>query len=155
MRIRLGINMFEEPKFVRLALLEKYAPAIVAKFAELLNAPASSRFEARSRLSTLSVKAINDYAIEASYVGTTIHFQLSLTYSDKDKTIGRVVCLHKYMALEKVRFDILGNFTFDPAGSTDLPLDNDGETRTLANSHGDIVMHFLDEAIAAGAQEFA
>ena len=102
----------------------------------------------------MQVTQIDDYTIDALYLGTTVRFQLFLTY-ENGQSMGRVICLNKYQVQEKVFFDFLGAFTFNPAGATDLPPNDHGEVRTVSGNADNIVIEFLDQAIAHGPKEFA
>lgn len=144
--------MFEKNKVRRLSMLENYAPRIRSEFAELLNAKALiDRFSA-TKLRSLQVEAIDDHTIDVLYLGTTIRFQLFITYDDE--AIGRVICFHKYQLFEKVRFHFLGEFAFDPSGKTDLPLEDDGTHRTLSKNSDEIIIEFLDQAVEGGPPDF-
>lgn len=146
--------MFEESKFKRLALLEHYAPAIRKEFDELLNTRALIHSNNSKNLQSLQLEKIDDYVIDAVYLNVTVRFLLFVTYKES-RAIGRVICLHKYGVLEKANFDILGEFTFDPAGQTDFPPLPNGEMRTLAGSADEIITAFLDQAIESGPDKFA
>lgn len=146
--------MFEESKFKRLAMLEHYAPSFRKEFSELLNARALIHSTNAKNLHSLKLEQIDDYTIDAAYLNVTVRFQLFLTYKET-RVVGRVICLHKHAAFEKITFDVLGGFTFDPAGNTDLPPLPHDEKRTLSGSSDEIVTAFLDQAMEFGPDKFA
>lgn len=146
--------MFQKATFDRLAALEAYHENILREFSELLNTVTLIRSESSSKLRTLQVEKVDAYTIDAMYMGTTVRFQLNITYQN-NTAAGRVTCLHKYVTFEKVRFDVIGRFSFGPSGDTDLPPNSRGQIRTLANCADEIVMSFLDKAIESGPSVFA
>lgn len=145
--------MFAQSEARRLANLDQYSESILKNFTGLLSSVALIEKYFQNKFSSLLVEQVDNYTIDTSYLGKTIRFQLFLTYQE-DKPIGRVVCLLKYLVFEKVHFGVLGEFTFDSFGQTNFPPNKDNTPRTVAGSADEIVIVFLDKAIAFAPNEF-
>ena len=145
--------MFAQSEARRLANLDQHSESILKNFTGLLSSVALMERFFQNKFSSLLVEQVDNYTIETSHLGKTIRFQLFLTYQE-DKPIGRVVCLLKYLVFEKVHFGVLGEFTFDSLGQTNFPPNVDNTPRTVAGNADEIVIIFLDKAIAFTPKEF-
>ncbi|SDM76905.1 hypothetical protein SAMN05216517_10698 [Janthinobacterium sp. OK676] len=138
----------------RLTNLDQHSEGLLRNFSGLLASVALVEEYHNHKFHSLHVEQVDDYIIDTSYLGKTVRFQLFLTYKE-DKPIGRVVGLLKYLIFEKVHFEFLGEFTFDSLGHTNLPPEKSNAPRTVARNADEIVIDFLDKAIALTPKEFA
>jgi hypothetical protein len=76
------------------------------------------------------------------------------SYNEHNRPRARVVCLHKYAVADKNQYDILGEFSFDTDGLTDLPEHPDGGPRYIERSADEIVVAYLDQAIERCPSKF-
>lgn len=91
----------------------------------------------------------DDGSIEAVFLDVRIRFQLLMIFSDGFEPRGRVMCTHRHAAYGDSGENFLGAFTFDADGVTDLDSGIDGQAVTLQGCAPQIVLAFLDRAIAA------
>lgn len=88
------------------------------------------------------------YAVTISHFGTSIRFELLLTFDDNGTPLGKVICMFCHSIWVPARRELLGEFTFSRVGTTSLPLDESGRPRQLPHDADIIVAHFLRKAHA-------
>ena len=91
----------------------------------------------------------DDGSIEAVFLDVRIRFQLLMIFSEGFQPRGRVICTHRHAAYGRSLDDCLGAFIFDADGVTDLDSGIDGQAVTLQGCAPQIVLAFLERAIAA------
>ncbi|MFC5480565.1 hypothetical protein [Massilia suwonensis] len=143
--------MFEESNYLRLAALDRQAAALRNHFAALLKVKDFiAQFYPTGTLTTMEITKVDDYNVEATYMNTTVRFQLLITYNKHDRATGRVVCLNKNATFEKVQYDYLGEFSVDTNGYTNLPEHPQRGARTISQNGDEIVIAYLDKAVKQG-----
>lgn len=143
--------MFGEEAYTRLASLERDVPALLTEFAYLLKAKDFIAQFNRNYFRSLEIDSVDQYNIEAKFLNTTVHFQLTFTFNSRNRGVGRVLCLNKYQLLNKTYFHKIGEFSFDASGNPyDLGETQNGSVRTIGNSADEIVIGFLVKAFETG-----
>jgi hypothetical protein len=146
-----GDSMIDTPTYKRIGSLERHLPAMLAEFSHLVRAKEVARQWSASLFDTLEVKQVDPYTIDATYVNTTVRFQLYLGYKD-NRASGRVVCLHMYLVGTKQHCDVLGEFSFDQSGRTDMGADDRGNIRLMDGHADEIIAAWLNKAMEHGPQ---
>jgi len=150
-----GDTMFELANVKRLGLLERHAPAMLEKFSALLRAQEFIQGHYPARFEALKVAKLDDYNYEATYLNTTVRFQLMFSYNEHSRPLARVMCLHKYTVADKVHYESLGTFAFDSDGLTDLEENPEYGPRYMERCADEIVVAYLDLAVARYPKKFS
>jgi hypothetical protein len=107
-------------------------------------------FHGPAALKFLSVSdVLNDGAIEAVFMGVRIRFQMVLIFNDAFEPRGRVICTHCHQTYGPQMQTLLGGFTFDSEGMTDLENNVDGQPISLETNAQQIVLTFLERAFVS------
>jgi hypothetical protein len=132
----------------RFSQMEQDGPELRFRFGALTSA---HHFFQSNGLKSISVSdAHDDGSIEAVFMNVRIRFQLLMIFSETHEPRGRVICTHcRGIHGPPVQEDKLGGFTFDTHGVTDLASHVDGEAMVLERSAPQIVLTFLERAMAA------
>jgi hypothetical protein len=144
-----GDSMIDTPTYKRLGSLEQHSPAMLTEFSHLTRAKEVARQWSARLFDTLEVAQVNPYTIDATYLNTTVRFQLYLGYKDNDVS-GRVVCLHLYSMGAKQHCDVLGEFNFDRSGRTSMGSDERGNIRIMDGHADEIIAAWLNKAMDQG-----
>lgn len=138
--------MIDTPTYTRIGSLEQHLPSMLTEFSHLVRAKEVARQWSSRLFDTLEVKQVDPYTIDATYVNTTVRFQLYLGYTE-NRVSGRVVCSHLYLAGTKQHSDVLGEFSFDQSGRTDMGADERGNIRIMDGHADEIIAAWLKKAI--------
>ena len=131
----------------RFSQMEQDGPELRFRFGALTSA---HYFFQSNGLKSISVSdARDDGSIEAVFMDIRIRFQLLMIFGDTHEPRGRVICTHCHGIHGPLQEDELGGFTFDTNGVTDLASSIDGATMVLERSAPQIVLTFLERAMAA------
>jgi hypothetical protein len=132
----------------RFSQMEQDSPELRFRFSALTSA---HYFFQSNGLKSISVSDADEGgSIEAVFMNVRIRFQLLMIFSDSFEPRGRVICTHCHgIHGLPVQEDKLGGFTFDTNGVTDLAPGVDGEPMVLEHSAPQIVLTFLERAMAA------
>jgi hypothetical protein len=140
--------MLSHERLSRFSQMEREGEQLRARF-EALTA-AHRYFHGPGALRSISVSdPRDDGSIEAVFLDVRIRFQLLMIFSDGFEPRGRVVCTHRHAAYGHSLDNCIGAFTFDADGVTDLDSGVDGEAVALQGGAAQIVLMFLERAIAA------
>jgi hypothetical protein len=135
--------------------------AQLARFSQMqqASAPLRVRFRALTSshvffqehaLESISVSdALDDGSIEAVFMEVRVRFQLLMIFNDAFEPRGKVVCTQCHSIHGSPVQDILGGFTFDTEGMTDLEICLDGQAIMLDEGAPQIILAFLARAMSA------
>lgn len=87
---------------------------------------------------------------KASFGTVTVGFRLLHALSTEGSALGRVVCILESPASGSER-PVIGSFTFNSQGFTDFEVPGGSELAEIEYSAPEIVLHFLDVALARPA----
>ena len=140
--------MLSHDRLSRFLQMERHAAQLRERFDGLTSA--HSYFQGRAALKSISVSdACDDGCIDTVFMGVRLRFQLLMMFSDSFEPRGRVVCLHCHSTYGQLALESLGAFTFDSEGVTDLEAGIDGQPVTLHVGAPQIILMFLERALAA------
>ena len=140
--------MLSHDRLSRFSLMEKEGEQLRGRFGSLT--AAHRYFHGPGALKSISVSdSHEDGSIEAVFLDVRIRFRLLMIFSDGFEPRGRVICTHRHAAYGRSLDNRLGAFTFDADGVTDLDSSTDGQPVTLQGCAPQIVLAFLERAIAA------
>ena len=140
--------MLSQVRLSRFSQMERDAAQLRARF-EALTA-AHSYFQGRAALKSISVSdAFEDGCIDTQFMDVRLRFRLLMIFSDNYEPRGRVVCMHCHTTYGYLAQESLGAFTFDAEGVTDLEAGIDGQVVTLHAGAPQIILTFLERALAA------
>lgn len=140
--------MIEHELSLRFIRMEKAAPDLYAAFNALTRA--HHYFQGAGTLRSISVSDVLDNgAIEATFQGVRVKFELLLVFGPDRSPRGRVVCIQCHETYGCPVQVPLGAFTYGEDGVTDLEPDRDGNFPRIDANAPAIVLRFLDAAIHA------
>jgi hypothetical protein len=140
--------MIEREQIRKFQAMEQAAPRLRQAFRALTGAHAA--FQGTVGLRSLSVSdLLDDDSIEATFNGVRIKFQMLLVFAADRRPRARVVCIHCHCTYGAPVQAILGAFSFDPDGTTDLDPDIDGSYPRMDADAPAIVLRFLEAAFSA------
>lgn len=140
--------MLSHDRLARFSQMERQGQHLRRRFEALTSA--HQYFHGLGALKSISVSdARDDGSIDVVFLDVRIRFQLLMIFSDRFEPRGRIVCMHGHAASGDSPDNCLGAFTFDADGVTDLDSGIDGQAVTLQGSAPQIVLAFLERAIAA------
>lgn len=140
--------MLSQDRRSRFSQMQRWGEQLRWRFEALTSA--HRYFHGPGALKSISVSdPRDDGSIEAVFLDVRIRFQLLMIFSDGFEPRGRVICTHRHAAYGCSLDNCLGAFTFDADGVTDLDSGVDGQAVTLQGCASQIVLAFLDRAIAA------
>lgn len=113
---------------------------------------AHGMFQNDGRLRAVSVSdPLEDGSIDVTFYGVVVKFRLLFTYTVSGEPLGRVLVLHCHCTFGKAVQTLIGEFTLNERGYTNLPPNGAGDVPNLAQEPGFIVLTFLRKALAANA----
>ncbi|HEU4376180.1 MAG TPA: hypothetical protein VFS02_21990 [Telluria sp.] len=140
--------MLSHDRLSRFAQMEREGEQLRGRFEALTSA--HRYFHGPGALKSISVSdSREDGSIDAVFLDVRIRFQLLMIFSDGFEPRGRVICTHRHGAYGAGLDNCIGAFTFDADGVTDLDSGLDGQVVTLQGAAPQIVLAFLERAIAA------
>lgn len=140
--------MLSQDRLLRFTQMERDGEQLRGRFDALTSA--HSYFHGPAALKSVSVSdARDDGSIEAVFMDVRIRFRMLIMFSDDFEPRGRVTCTYCHDAYGYPVENSLGSFTFDRQGITDLDSGIDGRVIGLHADAPQIVLTFLDRAIAA------
>lgn len=140
--------MLSHDRLSRFSQMEREGEQLRGRFEALTSA--HRYFQGPGALKSISVSdPREDGSIDAVFLDVRIRFELLLIFSDGFEPRGRVICTHRHAAYGDSLDHCLGAFTFDADGVTDLDSGLDGQAVTLQGGAPQIVLAFLERAIAA------
>ncbi|MDB5937233.1 MAG: hypothetical protein JWQ01_4577 [Massilia sp.] len=140
--------MLSQDRLLRFSRLERDGEQLRARFAALTSA--HRYFQGPAALRSVSVSdPREDGSIEAVFMGVRVRFRMVFIFSDDFDARGRVMCTHCHGAYGYPVEESIGAFTFDTEGITDLESGIDGRVVALHADAPQIVLAFLERAIAA------
>lgn len=123
-------------------------PDLASAFAAMTRA--HLYFQGSGQLKAMSVSDVLDNgSIEATFHGVRIKFEMLPVFGPDRRARGRIVCIHCHCVYGQPAQAILGAFTFDEQGETDLQPDGDGIFPNLKRDGAAIIVHFMDVAMLA------
>jgi hypothetical protein len=132
----------------RFQTMERAAPQLQAAFGALTRA--HRYFQGAGALHSMSVSDVLDNgAIEATFQGVRIKFELLAVFGPDRSPRRRVICMQCHCTYGRPVQPALGAFSFDSEGMTDLGPDRAGRFPNLHQDGAAIVLHFLDLAFQA------
>lgn len=140
--------MIDEELARRFRSMDAAAPRLMRMFNLLTRAHVF--FQGPIGLRTISVSdVLENGSIEATFQGVTIKFELLPVFTFDRRALGRVLCMHCHCTYGKPVQQLLGAFTFDDDGVTDLAPDQDGAFPRMDSDAPEIVLRFLYAAFDA------
>jgi hypothetical protein len=140
--------MIDDELVMRFRGMDAAAPNLMRMFNSLTRA--HMFFQGPIGLRTISVSdVLENGSIEATFQGVRIKFELLPVFAHDRKPLGRVVCMQCHCTYGTPKQDLLGTFSFDEGGVTDLPPDADGVFPRMDSEAPDIVLRFLNAAFTA------
>lgn len=140
--------MIDEELAMRFRSMDAAAPHLRRMFDSLTRA--HMFYQGPAGLRTISVSDMRENgSIEATFHGVRIKFELLLVFAADSSPRGRVVCMQCHCTYGTPIQQLLGTFTFDEDGVTDLPPGLDNSAPRMDSDAPDIVLRFLDAAFAA------
>jgi hypothetical protein len=140
--------MLSHDRRLRFSQMEREGDQLRGRFEALTSA--HRYFQGPGALKSISVSdPREDGSIDAVFLDVRIRFELLMIFSDGFEPRGRVICTHRHAAYGDSSDNFLGAFTFDADGVTDLDSGLDGQAVTLQGAAPQIVLAFLERAIAA------
>jgi hypothetical protein len=140
--------MLSHDRRLRFSQMEREGDQLRGRFEALTSA--HRYFQGPGALKSISVSdPREDGSIDAVFLDVRIRFELLMIFSDGFEPRGRVICTHRHAAYGDSSDSFLGAFTFDADGVTDLDSGLDGQAVTLQGAAPQIVLAFLERAIAA------
>lgn len=137
-----------QDQLLRFARMEREGAELRVRFEALTSA--HSYFQGPAALKSISVSdALDDGSIEAVFMDVRIRFQMLMIFNDAFEPRGRAICTHCHGTYGSPIQETLGGFTFDTEGITDLETCIDGQTIRLRESAPQIILTFLERAMAA------
>lgn len=134
-------------QLLRFSQMEQDGAQLRARFAGLTSA---HEFFQANGLKSISVSdELDDGGIEVVFMKVRIRFQMMLMFNDTFEPRGRVFCTHCHCTYGEAVQDKLGGFIFDREGVTDLDTCIGGEPFTLTEGAPQIILTFLERAMAA------
>jgi hypothetical protein len=127
--------------------MDAAAPRLMRMFNMLTRA--HMFFQGPVGLRTISVSdVLENGSIEATFQGVRIKFELLPVFSFDRRPLGRVVCMHCHCTYGTPAQDLIGAFTFDDNGVTDLLADQEGNFPRMDSDAPEIVLRFLNAAFS-------
>jgi hypothetical protein len=140
--------MLSHDRLSRFSQMDRVGDQLRGRFEALTSA--HSYFQGAAALKSISVSdPLDDGSIEARFQDVRIRFQMLMIFGDNFEPRGRVICLHRHYTYGFPVEKTLGAFIFDAEGITDLDSGVDGQTITLHAGAPQIILTFLEQAIAA------
>jgi hypothetical protein len=140
--------MLSHDRRLRFSQMEREGDQLRGRFEALTSA--HRYFQGPGALKSISVSdPREDGSIDAVFLDVRIRFELLMIFSDGFEPRGRVICTHRHAAYGDSSDSFLGAFTFDADGVTDLDSGLDGQVVTLQGAAPQIVLAFLERALAA------
>lgn len=140
--------MLSHERLARFSRMQSDGEQLRVRFEALTSA--HNYFHGPAALKSVSVSdSLTDGSIEAVFMDARIRFRLFVIFSDDFEPRGRVICTHCHDAYGYPVENNLGSFTFDAEGITDVDSGIDGKHVALYAHAPQIVLVFLEKAIAA------
>lgn len=140
--------MLSHDRLSRFLQMERNGEQLRVRFEALTSA--HGYFQGPAALKSISVSdPADDGSIAVVFLDVRIRFQMLPIFSDAFEPRGRVICIHCHNAYGYPVENTLGAFTFDSEGVTDVDSGVDGRAITLHAGAPQIILAFLEKAIAA------
>lgn len=137
--------MVDDELVTRIRSMDAAAPRLMRMFNLLTRA--HMFFQGPINLRTISVSDVMENgSIEATFQGVSVKFELLLVFSFDRRPLGRVLCMHCHCAYGTHVQNLLGAFTFDEDGVTNLAPDQEGGRLRMDSDAPEIVLRFLNAA---------
>lgn len=134
-------------QLLRFTQMEQDGPQLRSRFKSLT--AAHGYFQAHGLKSISVSDELDDGGIEVVFMEVRIRFQMLMIFNDAFEPRGRVLCTHCHGTYGDAVQEKLGGFVFNIDGVTDLETGIDGQVTTLERSAPQIVLTFLERAMAA------
>lgn len=136
-----------QEQLLRFTQMEQDGAQLRSRFKALTSA--HGYFQAHGLKSISVSDELDDGGIEVVFMEVRIRFQMLMMFNDAFEPRGRVFCTHCHCLYGEPVQEKLGGFIFDTEGATDLDTCVEGQVVTLERSAPQIVLTFLERAMAA------